>query len=246
MLVMSMRAAARLRRDRSGVALIEFAFTLPMLLAMGCGAMELASLSLANMRISHATIDLADNVARMGRQSTSTSYQVLSESDVNDAIQALRLEAPDLTTNGRVTISSLEARTDSNGNPVQFLHWQRCVGLQPAAGASPSSYESSAVVPAGATKPTNAQAPYDDSGMAVSGMSSPLLTAPPGSGLMFVEINYNYTSIFSQLPILDRLLGGSRRLHYVSTMIVRQARASTDPIDNTAQVTRMTCNNHTT
>lgn len=229
-------ALARLRADTSGLALIEFAFTLPILIATGFGGVELANLSLANMRVSHAAIDLADNVARMGRQSTSTGYQTLTESDVNDAIQALRLEASDIPVSGRVTISSVEARTDANNKVTQFLHWQRCVGQQTG-----TAYASSSVVPINATAPTGASAPYDDSGVTVAGIGSPLLTAPTGSGLMYVEINYNYTSVFASIPILGSTLGAARRLHYISAMIVRQSRSTYDAIDNTAQLTRMTC-----
>lgn len=220
---------ARLRGDASGVALIEFAFALPILLAVGFGGLETANLAIANLRVSHAAIDLADNTARMGRQSTSTGFQVLSESDINDAIQAMRLEMSDLTTNGRVTISSVEARTDSNGNVTQFLHWQRCVGLQPGTG-----YDS-----------TYGSAPIDDSGTTVTGIGSPQLTAPAGSGLMFVEISYNYKSLFGAIPLLGTMLAGTKRLHYVSAMVVRQARSTYDTIDNSAQVTRMTCDKHT-
>ena len=239
-----LRTLAALRRDRSGVALIEFAFTLPILIAVGFGGIELASLTLTNLRVSHAAIDLADNVARMGRQSTSTGYQTLSESDVNDAIQALRLETPDIAANGRVTISSVEARTDSNGNVTQFLHWQRCVGMQPVAPLLATDYETSSVVPAGGTAPNNTAAPTDDSGRTVAGIGKPTLTAPAGSGLMFVEINYNYKSTFSTIPILNGLLAGTRKLHYVSAMIVRQTRSTYDTIDNSAQVTKMTCDKH--
>ena len=227
--------ARRLLADRSGLALIEFAFTLPILIAIGFGGLELANVALANLRVSHAAIDLADNVSRMGHQSTSTGYQVLTESDINDSIQALRLESPDVTKNGRVTISSVEARTDGNGNTTQFLHWQRCVGM------AGSAFDSSSVVPVGSTTPGSTLAPTDDSGVQVAGIGSPLLTAPSGSGLMYVEINYTYTSMFSTIPVLGTLLSGTRRLHYVSAMIVRQSRSTYDSIDNAAQATRMTC-----
>lgn len=239
------KALRCLTGDTGGVALIEFAFAMPILIAFGFGGVEIANLSVANLRVSHAAIDLADNTARMGRQSTSTGYQTLTESDINDAIQALRLEMPDIATNGRVTISSIEARTDGNGNVTQFLHWQRCVGLQPVAPLTAAAYESSSVVPVGASTSNNTAAPTDDSGKTVAGIGSPTLTAPSGSGLMFVEINYNYTSMFSSIPILNALLAGTKKLHYVSAMIVRQTRSTYDTIDNSAKVTRMTCDKHT-
>lgn len=226
---MQLTLARRLRSDTSGLALIEFAFALPILLAIGFGGMEVASLALANLRVSHAAIDLADNVSRMGHQSTSTGYQTLTEADVADAFQAMRQEKSDLTTNGRVTVSSVEARTDANGNQIQFLHWQRCVGMKtaPATNLSPA-------------------APTDDSGKTVTGIGSPALTAPPNSALMFVEVNYSYTSLFQQLPILGSALAGPQSLHYVSAMIVRQSRSTNDAIDNSAQLTRMTCDKYTT
>lgn len=224
---------ARLRADHSGVALIEFAFTLPILLAVGFGGMELASQALANLRVSHAAIDLADNAARMGHQSTSTGYQTLTEADIIDAFQAMRQEKSDLTANGRVTVSSVEARTDSNGNPIQVLHWQRCVGLQTA--------------PATNLSPTYPAVPTDDSGkLLAGGIGTPQLSAPPGSALMFIEVNYTYTSLFQQLPVLGAAIGGTRPLHYVSAMIVRQNRSTNDSIDNSANLTKMTCDKYST
>lgn len=223
------QSLTRLASDRAGLALIEFAFTLPLLLGIGLGALELANVALANLKVDHTTIDLADNAARMGQQSTSTGYQVLTESNINDAIQAVRLEMPKLTANGRLTISSVEARTDQNGNVTQFLHWQRCAGVKSGAG-----YDSAYL------------APYDDSGTTIAGVGSPLLTAPSGSALIYIEVSYDQPSTFAAIPLLGSALAGMRHLHYVSAMIVRQNRSTTDTIDNTAGVTKMTCNTYNT
>jgi Flp pilus assembly protein TadG len=46
------RSALRLSRDRSGLALLEFALSMPIVLALGLYGVETANLALANLRIS--------------------------------------------------------------------------------------------------------------------------------------------------------------------------------------------------
>lgn len=214
----------RFAQARSGLAMIEFALTLPIVLTVGCYGIELSSLALAHLRISHAAIDLADNAARVGTQNTSTGIQTLTETDLNDAIRGLLIEGTGsgIGKYARVTISSLEAKADSNGNNTQFLHWQRCVGVQTGSGFD-STYS----------------APVNDSGKTVSGIGSPQLTAPSGSGLIYVEINYQYQPVFGTAFV------SAQKIRYTSAMIVRATRSPTDAITNPASAPRMTCDKHT-
>jgi Flp pilus assembly protein TadG len=47
----SLRNLRRLRRDDSGLALVEFALTVPLVIAVGCWGVELSYLALTNMRV---------------------------------------------------------------------------------------------------------------------------------------------------------------------------------------------------
>ena len=212
------------RRDDKALALMEFALALPLVLAVGTYGIELSHLALANMRVSHVAIDLADNASRVGTQSTTTGYQTLTETDIDDTLKALMIESAgiDVVDNGRVTISSVEAVTDAKGNTTQWLHWQRCIGT-----VSTTGYGTGYTV-----------APYDDSGVTVTGIGNPSLTAPPASGLIFIEVNYNYK------PLFGSMLMAPRKLHYVSAMIVRATRSPSNNITNPNNAVQMLCNKY--
>ncbi|NWM24895.1 hypothetical protein, partial [Escherichia coli] len=89
--------------------LIEFALGLPLLLLAGLWGIELTHFAIMNQRVSQLTLELADNASRVGLFSGQTTIQ-LREADINDVLQQTRLHgsAIDLTTKGRVTLSSLE------------------------------------------------------------------------------------------------------------------------------------------
>ena len=55
-----------LRRDNSGLALIEFAFIAPIMLLLGIGGIELVNYTIANLRLSQAAVHVADNGSRIG------------------------------------------------------------------------------------------------------------------------------------------------------------------------------------
>ena len=61
---------ARLRRSKSGLALTEFAFSLPVLLALGLYGFETANLAIGHMRISNMAMLTADNAARVRESAT--------------------------------------------------------------------------------------------------------------------------------------------------------------------------------
>lgn len=216
--------ARRLARDRRGNALIEFGFVLPILIALGGYGIEISNLALSNLRVSHAALQLADNASRVGLTDAGTGLQQMREVDVVDVIQGLRLETAALTlvNNGRVTLSSLEEKGGK-----QILRWQRCVGQATGAGYA-SSY---------------GVAPTDDSGKTVTGMGEAggVVTAPEGSGVMFVEINYDYQPLFGTLFVEPK------KIRYIASMIVRDNRNFTSAITNPSPTaTKMTCDKFTT
>ncbi|WP_375397898.1 TadE/TadG family type IV pilus assembly protein [uncultured Sphingomonas sp.] len=221
---------ARLGASRSGNALLEFGFSLPIFLSIGVWAIETGNFSLTNLRVSQVALNLADNAARVGLMNALQTEQ-LREVDMNDVLQATRLQgAPiNLTTFGRVTVSSLEA--DSAG--VQSIHWQRCIGVRSGAGYD-SSYGTTTVTDGTDTTPAN------DGTLAPGGMGDAgnQVTAPPNSGVMFVEINYDYQ------PVIAKWLFGAQKIHYVASFIVRDRRDFSRIFNPSPTATRSTCNLH--
>jgi Flp pilus assembly protein TadG len=226
------RQLAALVRDIQGVAMLEFALAMPLVIAVSCYGLEVANLALLNLRISQIALALADNASRVGTYS-SLSTQQLREIDVDDIFAASRYQGSgiNLTTNGRVILSSLENIQQSYDKtaPVQRIHWQRCLGLKTGTGYD-SSYGTTTV----AAGTTNTQA---NAGTAVPngmGVTGAQVTAPSGSGVMFVEINY------LTKPLFGTLLVSPTRIHYVASFIVRDQRDYSQ-LFNPATATQMTC-----
>ncbi|WP_254605058.1 hypothetical protein [Sphingomonas bacterium] len=192
-----------------------------MVLAAGMYGVETANLALVNLRISQIALNLADDAARVGV--TPLSTEQLREVDMNDVLQAARYQGSSigLTNRGRVIISSLENIQQSyDAAPVQRIHWQRCIGQKGsvlADSAYNSSYGTATPVVTAGTDSTPANAGT----LQPLGMGDPgsTVSAPPGSGVVFVEINYNYKPLIS-----NYLIGTTSRIHYVASFIVRDNR----------------------
>jgi hypothetical protein len=223
------RLVRRLRDARSGVALIEFAYALPLVLGIGAYGVEVSNMALANLRISQIAMALADNASRVGMIGDD-SIQQLREVDINDILQAVRLQGKglDLLEHGRVTLSSLESQ-----GGVQMIHWQRCIGKKAG-----ENWDSSYGItdPQDGTDDTSdtAGTPAPD-GMGETGAE---VNAPPDSGVMFVEINYEYQ------PIMARWLVGTPRIHYVASFVVRDDRDFTQLYNPEPAAPRATCDKH--
>lgn len=189
---------ARLRSDTSGIAMIEFAYSLPVLLALGGYGMEAANLASVNHQISQAALALADNMSRVGATS-SLSTQQIRESDVNDGLTGLRRQTPaiEITNRGRVILSSLQRNSDGG----QWIAWQRCAGTKVVS----SAYGGQGT---GAT------------GTSFLGMGAPTsrIQAPPGSAVMFVEIFYDYPGLFGTMFLPTRVI------RYEASFVVRDER----------------------
>ena len=227
--------AMKLRRDRRGLALLEFAFTLPLVLAVGGWGIELSNLALCNLRVSQYALNLADDASRVG-QSAASGVTNMREADANDVLQGARLQGASigLTTRGRVTLSSLEnIQQNYDSGPVQRIHWQRCAGAMSGTGYD-SSYGTTRVTDGTDDKQANA-------GTAVpTGMGDTAkVMAPTDSGVMFVEVNYLYKPLFGSL-----YLGSTPRIvHYVASFIVRDNRSFVQ-IYATPNTIASTCDKH--
>lgn len=192
------RLVRALRANSSGLAVIEFAYSLPLLTAVGIGGIEMTNLANVNLRISQAAMGLADNMSRVGLESALSTVQI-READVNDGFIGLLRQTDGLNfqANGRVILSSLELNAD-NG---QWIHWQRCLGnlvVAPRYGAEGT----------GAT------------GTAFAGMGAATsrVTAPTGTAVMFVEITYTYQ------PLITGMFMRNRTIRYEASFVNRDPR----------------------
>lgn len=160
---------------RSGVAAVEMAVALPLLVTVSMGGLELASFALANLRVNQVAIQIADNASRAKLTSISGAAQ-FREYDVGETFRAADLAYPNMAifTNGRVVLSSLETNVAGG----QWIHWQRCRGSK----AVGSKY---GVHGTGVT------------GTALAGMgpAGSIVTAETGSAIMFVEVYYDYRPV---------------------------------------------------
>lgn len=218
----------RLARDESGLALLEFAFSMPIVLMIGLYGIETANLALINLKVSQIALNLADNASRVGLLNN-VNIEQLREVDMNDVLYATRNQgnAIDLTTNGRVIVSSLEKKADG----TQRIHWQRCIGLKSGTGYD-SSYGTTTTTAGTDTQTSNAGT------LAASGMgdTGSEVNAPTGGGVMFVEINYLYE------PVVGNWLFGQSRIHYIASYVVRDNRDFTQIYNPSPTATRSTCN----
>lgn len=232
------RHLADLAAHRSGTALLEFALAFPLVFGMGGYGIEMGNLAITSMRLSQIALTLADNASRIGANNGQATFQ-LREGDLNDVLQGARLMGAGmkLTTFGRVTVSSLENVQQSYDKAaVQRIHWQRCIGMMTGYGTSAvplwdSSYGQALPLTTAGTDATQGNAGSTSAGLG----SAPVVNAPSGSGLIFVEVNYQYRPLFGSLFI------GATKLHYVASFIVRDRRDFSQIYNPTPAATASSC-----
>ena len=208
------RALKRLRCDSSGLALIEFAFAMPILMVLGLTGAELTHYITTRMRVSQVALHLADNSARIGTGSQ-LAAKTITETDINDLLTGAGLHAGelDLFTHGRVVISSVEPVAKPNTSNRFKIAWQRCRG---AHGYVPQYGE------------------QGDTGLVGVGPVGQQVTAPDNGAAMFVEVAYRYQ------PLIDANLAPDVEIREVASMLVRDTRDLTR-IHNTENAERALC-----
>lgn len=187
-----------LARDRSGVAFVEFAFTAPIVLSMGMLGTETAYYVITHMQVSQVAMQVADNVSRVGEQDVLTSRRVF-ESDINESfVGAEKLgETFGIYQRGRVIVSSLQQNADGG----QWIAWQRCRGAK----VHNSSYGKQGD---GAT----------GTGFQGMGETGNIITAAPGTAVIFVEISYDYEAL-TPFDLFD-----TREITYTAAFNIRDSR----------------------
>ncbi len=172
--------AKLLRKDTSGVSILEFAFVLPILLTLGLFGAEVSWMATTKMKTSQIALSLADNASRLGQTDNSGVTPTITEGDV-DAVLAGALkqgENINMATKARVILSSLEYDPFTG---KQYIHWQRCKGSVDRDSAYGNDTTKNGLV-----------------GPVITGMGngSTQVTASTGQAIMYVEIYYEYEALF--------------------------------------------------
>lgn len=190
-------ALRRLHADRGGSVLIEFAFGLPVFVGLTLAGLEAANLALANQQIS--------SVARMISDVSARGRATMDEGEIQEIFfgakeSVARLE---FAQRGRIILSSVQNNAAGNG---QWIVWQRCTGVR----ATTSKYGPADTGKTGSTLP--AVGGLDTNGVRLT----PGITAPTGNALMFVEVEYQYK------PLITDMIFGRPVIRYEKGFVVRE------------------------
>lgn len=163
------RFASALRGCTSGMALTEFAVSLPVLLTLGLVGLETANLAMAHLRVSSIAVMTADNAARVRDR--------IDEADVIELMTGGKMSGTSLqfAQNGRIVLSSIEVNAAGNG---QWIRWQRCDGARNFS----SQYG------------TEGRGQTDATLQAVGPVGN-RIAAQPNTAVMLVEVSYAYQPI---------------------------------------------------
>jgi hypothetical protein len=185
-----------LKDDTSGIALTEFAFSLPILLSLIFGGLETANYALAHMRVSQLAMTVADNAGRVDT--------TIDESQIYEVFEGANLvgQSLDFEDHGRIVLSSLQPNGMSGSDEGQMINWQRCWGNLTTA------------TPRYGLEGTGR---YNDDLADGMGPAGNKITSAPATAVMFVEVTYEYQPLVTQLDIL-----GPREIRYESAFNVRE------------------------
>lgn len=206
---------ASLRGCTSGLALTEFAFSLPILLTLGLVGLETSNYAMAHLRVSNIAMLAADNAARV-RDS-------IDEADVIEVLLGAKMtgQGIDFANNGRIILSSIEPNSAGNAGAStgQWIRWQRCDGRKNVA----SRYGAQGTGQNDATLPS-------------VGTGTNVIAAQSGTAVMVVEVVYDYQ------PIIPNTLLNGREIRYESAFNVRQrTNQQLNNIGNLTNAQRRTC-----
>ena len=97
--------ARALAASTSGLAMLEFAFALPVLLTLSLVGIEVSHFAMANLRVSNIAVMTADNAARV--------RDTIDEADVVELMTGAKMTGGeiDFGRHGRIILSSIEANT---------------------------------------------------------------------------------------------------------------------------------------
>ncbi|WP_420853318.1 TadE/TadG family type IV pilus assembly protein [Sphingobium estronivorans] len=189
------RAASAIGKDESGLAVIEFAYSLPILMALSLGGLETANLAMTHMRISQVAMLVADNASRVRTS--------IDQADVKELFAGAEISAASVKNfkaNAKIYLTELEPNGKAAPNTGQFIRWQCNWG----SGSFTSTYGATGNGQNDATL-VNGIGPTDNK-----------ITAGSGTAVMFVEVAYTYQ------PLVSNSIFGPKTIHYTSAFNVRE------------------------
>jgi hypothetical protein len=217
---------------QSGLALTEFALSLPILLTLGLTGMEIAWLTLAHLKVSNIAMMTADNASRV-RDS-------IDETDVNELFTGATLAGASMNfaAHGRVILYSIEPNA---ANTRQWIRWQRCTGSksvapsygrpQTAAGVNITNgteiYNSDRTTVS--TNPSSATAAT----ATAIGPAGNQIAAQSGTAVILAEVIYDYQ------PLMAGNLLGTITIRRYAAFNVRQR--TDQSIKNASHITPASC-----
>lgn len=163
-----------LSASERGVAVIEFALSLPVLLVLILAGLEMTNYVLANHRVRQIAAMTADNASRLRSQ--------MSEAYINQLFVGVQKSGAGIRfqQRGRVILSSVQ---NNNATTGQWIRWQRCFGSLNRA----SQYGTQGKGQNDATLPN------------VNG-----LVAQPGSAIMYAEAEFQYQPLIPTSYLANR------------------------------------------
>lgn len=170
----------QLRRDASGVAMIEFALALPLVAMVTVSGLEIAWYAAANQKVNQIAAQAADNAARV--------KNTIDETDIIEIMTAARLngENMDFTENGRVIISSIQLNDRGDG---QWIRWQRCEGDKKVSSAYGKEGQGE-----------------KDASLDGIGKNAPKMRAASGIAIILAEVQYEYQPLISSVMFKDTVM----------------------------------------
>jgi hypothetical protein len=218
----------------SGLALTEFAMSVPVLLTLGLFGLETANYAMAHLRISNIAMMTADNAARV-RDS-------IDEADVVELFTGAKMTGTsiDFAQNGRIILTDIEMSPINSAR--QWIRWQRCDG---ALNVDPTYGRPITVAGANITNGTEIYgsdrqtASLTPSSWVLSSLTNfggawAPISAQSGTAVMLVEVTYNYQ------PIIPNSFLSGRQIRYESAFNVRQRTDQT--LRNIGRITPRSCN----
>jgi len=221
-----------LKDCRSGLALTEFAFALPILLTFGLVGMEIAWLTLAHMRVSTIAMMTADNASRV-RDS-------IDENDVNELFTGARLAGASMNfaARGRVILYSIEPNA---ANTRQWIRWQRCNGSKvvaptfgrPLTSGGAAITNGTEIYNSDRTTPSSNPSSATNVTATAVGPAGNQIAAQSGTAVMFAEVVYDYQ------PLMAGNLLGTITIRRNAAFNVRQR--TDQSIKNASRITPASC-----
>ena len=194
-MVSRFRATARLLRDRRGVAAVEFAMILPVMLLLYIGIIDVSRGVIASRKLNLLSRTISDLVSQ---QPTTNAVPIATLSNIFTAAAAIM--QPYGSTGLTMTVSAVDIRVKSDNKTCcdAVVHWTYTQGgqLRPCGAAAGASGGTTLTQVPNGTKP------------AVSNIPSSVITANQSAGYNYVggqtsyiiitDATYTYKPIFSQ------------------------------------------------